>query len=473
MQIGKFEEILKTIPLIYTSGPKNPVQQRNVAHLKRFLECYLNDPDFRQKFDCNPQKALDDNGIKTDPAAARILIDSEAAKICEENPEAVPLEVKQFYAFFAEKIQWRNDCQAKYCVPDNPNFKKWRQRQVNRCWGELGENNISFIHVPLIFELAVGCSVGCPFCALSAKRLEKVFRADDENTALWRDVLNISKEIIGAAAGEGVCYFATEPLDNPDYEVFAGIYREILGKTPQITTAVAMRNPERTRKILEDSLTGNPIIHRFSILSLETFRAVCRYFTPEELLYVELLPRYEGSLTNIMTKAGRLHEHGNEVNLQDDFGNTISCASGFVVNMAEKSIRLTAPCNADDEHPTGEIQSARYYFKDADGFRSLLLQIIRTEMPLSLDMQKTLGFQKFYRYEECEDGFWLRGVSTFVFKLKDAAQPHFYKEVGRMLCKGSMTGREIAWETSRVTGADIASVFNFLRYLDSAGALLY
>ena len=111
MQTGKFEEILKTIPLIYTSGPKDPVQQRNVAHLKRFLECYLNDPDFRQKFDCNPQKALDDNGIKTDPAAARILIDSEAAKICEENPEAVPLEVKQFYAFFAEKIQWRNDCQ--------------------------------------------------------------------------------------------------------------------------------------------------------------------------------------------------------------------------------------------------------------------------------------------------------------------------------------------------------------------------
>ena len=38
MQTGKFEEILKTIPLIYTSGPKDPVQQRNVAHLKRFLE---------------------------------------------------------------------------------------------------------------------------------------------------------------------------------------------------------------------------------------------------------------------------------------------------------------------------------------------------------------------------------------------------------------------------------------------------
>lgn len=471
--MSRFDEVLKEIPPIYTAEPKDPIQQKNVAQLKRFAEYYLNDPDFRESYKKNKQAAIDKYRIQVDVKTADILLDPEFYSKYSENPEALPLEIKQFYAFFLEKVNWRNFIQNVACVPENPALKKWRQRQVNRCWGEFSTCNADFIHVPLVFELSLGCSVGCSFCALSSQPLKKVFKATPENISLWREVLEISKNIIGPAAGEGVCYCASEPLDNPDYEILAGIYREILGKTPQITTAVAMRNPERTKNILIDSLNGYPIIHRFSILNLETFRAVCDYFTAEELLYVELLPRYEGSLSTAIANAGRSRENGLAVNSENNLANTISCASGFIVNMAEKSIRLTTPCNADDEHPTGEIIIGKYYFDTAEDFKALMLKMITENMPLYLDMSKILAFQKFYRYEETDDGIILHGASKFTFNIKEQYTPRVYKEVGRMLTEGKYSGREIADSVSTATNADPAVIFNFLRYLDNAGALIY
>lgn len=471
--INKFEAALREIPPIYIEGPKDAVQQRNVAHLKRLLECYLHDPDFRSAFKDAPEITLKKYGIEVKADVARMLLDPDSGKKYAKAPESVPIEIKQFYAFFAEKLQWRNFSQMHDCVPAHPAFKKWRQRQVNRCWGEFGGSNADFIHVPLVFELSLGCSVGCQFCALASQRLEKVFKATDENIELWRDILTVAKKIIGPAAGEGVCYCASEPLDNKDYELFSAIYREVLGKTPQITTAAAMRDPLRIRKLLQDSLNGPPIIHRFSILNLKSFRNICNFFTPEELLYVELLARYEESLTNVITKAGRSFQEGADIDTEEDTANTISCASGFIVNMAEKSIRLSTPCNADNEHPTGEIIFGRVYFTDAVDFKSVLLQIIAEQMPLSMDMQRPLKFQKFYRYEETKDGFVLHGAAHFKFKLKEEQPIRFYQEVGRILRDRECTGREIALEVNAKTGADMAAIFNFLRYLDNAGALRY
>lgn len=471
--VNKFEEALREIPPIYIDGPKDAGQQKNVAQLKRLLECYLHDPAFRDAFKNDPGLTLGRYGIEAEPAVAQMLLDPDSGKAYARAPEKVPLAIKQFYAFFAEKLQWRNISQMQDCVPEHPAFKKWRQRQVNRCWGEFAGSNIDFIHVPLVFELSLGCSVGCPFCALASQQLEKVFKATAGNLELWHAVLSTARKIIGPAAGEGVCYCANEPLDNPDYEIFSAVYRELLGKTPQITTAAAMRDPERTRNLLRESLSGPPIIHRFSILDLQTFRAICNFFTPEELLYVELLARYDESLTNVITKAGRSLQVETGLGQEEDVANTISCASGFIVNMAEKSIRLSTPCNADVEHPTGEITTGRFYFNDAADFERLLLQIIAEEMPLSMDMQKTLRFQKFYSYEETPDGFILHGAAQFAFKLKEEQTPRFYQEVGRILKEGTCSGREIASAVHEKTGAEMAVIFNFLRYLDNAGALQY
>ena len=44
---------------------------------------------------------------------------------------------------------------------------------------------------------------------------------------------------------------------------------------------------------------------------------------------------------------------------------TVACASGFIVNMFERSVHLTTPIDADDEHPTGEIILEKERFEDA------------------------------------------------------------------------------------------------------------
>lgn len=470
---NNWEEMINSIPNIYVEGPKDVIQQRNVAHLKRAVECYLYDPVFLSAFTADPAHTLHEYGIDADPTAAQVLLVADVAARYTANPASLPVAVQQYHAFFAEKLRWRSISQEVNSVPTHPAFKKWRQRQVNRCWGAFSGANTSFVHVPLVFELSLGCSVGCPFCALSSQPLQSIFRATEENMQLWQSILQISQSIIGPAAAEAVCYCASEPLDNPDYELFEKAYREILGKTPQITTAVAMRDPVRTKNLLQNSLSGKPIIHRFSVLDLATFRQICQHFTPEELLYVELLARYEESMTNTITKAGR-SLHVDDSTADEDPGKTISCASGFIVNMAEQSVRLSTPCDADAEHPTGEIIIGRFHFKDAPDFEQLLLKLIAEHMPLSLDMQQPLWLQSFYRYEETTDSLsTLYGASKFVFKLKEEQPPYFYQAVIRLLLTGTYSGREIAMQVNEETNVEPALIFNFLRYLDKAGALYY
>ena len=54
------------------------------------------------------------------------------------------------------------------------------------------------------------------------------------------------------------------PLDNPDYEAFADDYRAIAGAYPPLTTALALRDPERTRRMLD---RFDADVCRFSILT--------------------------------------------------------------------------------------------------------------------------------------------------------------------------------------------------------------
>ena len=480
----RFEQFLKQVPPLCEEGEKNPAQVQNVAHLKRAVEYYLQDPEFRADFSEDPDGTLGKYALHIEPLCVQAIIDPKVSSRLIKDLAGLPLPLKQYYAFLNEKLEWRNHAQAQGCVPTNPAFKKWRQRQVNRCWGAFSGGNFVFIHVPLVFELSLGCSVGCPFCALAAQPLKSVFRASEANLALWREVLTRSRKIIGPAAGEGICYCASEPLDNPDYEIFSAIFEEIMGRKPQITTAAALRNPERTRALLQKGREGKPIIHRFSLLELAAFRKVCQLFTPEELLYVELLPRYPEALMNVLAKAGRSREVEEAVDSGDkeDCGltdkgalvNTISCSSGFIVNMAEKTLRLSTPCNADDQHPTGEITTSRFPFSDAEDFERVMLRVIAEQMPLSMDMQKPLRLQNFYRYEQIEGGFILYGASKMSITFKAAPPaPLYYRAVGKRLLAGTQNGREIAAAVSDETGVEPAVVFGFLRYLDKAGVLDY
>ena len=447
-----------------------------VAGTKRFLEYWTMQPGFEAEFRKNPEEALNKVGLGslttlTDIDALKILaIKEEAEKVKDKPFEELPLAVREYRNFINMKIKHRNDLKSQGCVPEYPAFAAWRSRQVNRCWAELGVKNDSIIHAPLIFELNLGCSVGCPFCGVAAGGLKKVFRGTEENIALWRDVLTEAQKIIGKAAGSGTCYYACEPLDNPEYEQFSTIFFEVLGEVPQITTAVAMRKPERTKALLKMLAGQKQHIHRFSVLSLDIFHQIMEYFTPEELLDVELLPQFEEAPKCAFAEAGRARGFDSSKVQKNGEGDTIACASGFIVNMAEKSLRLISPCNASAEHPTGELFIARDTFSDAADFAVKLRALIDKYMLVDFPKTQVLRLRTGMVLEKTDEGilFYRDNGFKLKFSQSDDIPAEYYHLVYEYLKKQKYTAYDIAGE---LMDKDIspAQVFFILKRFIRAG----
>ena len=110
-QVNNIAELLQKIPPIFTGKEKDSVQMKNVAHLKRAVEYYLYDPDFRKKFDNDADGTLKNYAIEASAKDVEILVNARAAKEISSNPEKIPLAVWQYYSFFAEKLQWRDNSQ--------------------------------------------------------------------------------------------------------------------------------------------------------------------------------------------------------------------------------------------------------------------------------------------------------------------------------------------------------------------------
>lgn len=381
--------------------------EKTAAQIKRVLEFASMDAAFLAKLKETPESALQ---------KIRVDIPFEKMKcLLAGNGQDMPLteEAACYRQFVENKLKARNYMQQKGCVPSDPRFKKWRERQINRCRVEMGMRNQVMIHAPLMFELTEGCSVGCPFCGVNAGKLKSIYRYTPENAKLFREILIFMKGLLQDAAGSGTCYYASEPLDNPDYEKFVGDYYEILGTIPQITTAAAMREPERTKRMLAGFQKKYRHIHRFSILSLEIFRAVMDYFTPEELLYVELLPQFEAAPSGHLARTGR--NRGEEDENTYHTG-TICCVSGVVVNMPKKEIRLLAPCGVDDRHPTGELVFARQSFTDIESFQKAVGEIMERYMGKT-DYESAVSFYPYLDVGYTEGGIVLRSKGGYENRL--------------------------------------------------------
>ncbi len=447
---------------------------REVAEAKRALELWTMEPGFQEAFLAAPEETLSAHGLSVDALSVKILADHDTAvKYQKTPPEELPSAVRRYRAFINEKVAGRERMTRESCVPKHPAFRAWRSRQVNRCWAELGSRNRSLIHVPMTFELDLGCSVGCPFCGVMAGQLQKVCPHDEENTALWKGILSVAKETIGDAAGHGTCYYATEPLDNPDYEKFTNDFFEVFGIVPQLTTAASMRKPERTRAYLFDALKKYRWVHRFSVLSLDILHKIYETFTPEELLCVELLPQFTEAPHNMFTNAGRAREN-DDLHVDDGDGSTISCVSGFVVNMAERSVRLITPCSASEAHPTGEFLIAKDFFSDLDGFKRVLLSMIERYMQTEFPKDQPLFLRPNISFDKTTEGIEFSRSDKFRLKFRgeDDLSPALYHNVLDKLKTGGKTSYDVVGELMEETGAFPANVFFILEKFEMAGLFL-
>ncbi|MDA7534628.1 radical SAM family RiPP maturation amino acid epimerase [Verrucomicrobia bacterium] len=451
----------------------------SVAKIKRFIERYNADPVFRKDYRQSPSESLSEIGLSNfDPEILRPIWDKDIREKNDEHKKKFggylisSEELDEYRAFYEAKLRLNERVQSE-SSPKHGKFQKWRDRQIARLSSQvIDENAQILVHAPFAIELTQGCSVGCYFCSLDAPKLTNQFEYTEENQQLWKEVLIVLKNIMGEASQWGFCYWATDPLDNPDYEKFASDFAEKLGRFPQTTTAKPLVNVERTRALIKLSESYTPrLINRFSIITSRGLRDVHKYFTPDELRQVELVTlNSDGDA--VKTKSGRFYalckekpevwkkevaklretslprlgefsEDEWDAFIQSLDERTCSCVSGFIINMFERKIKLISPCKPSDEYPKGFITFAESSFHDGPSLESAIEEILSEQVKQSVSQLNNLEFRSDLHFVETENGFTLTSP-TKTLKVENSKLSPFLRFLGKKIDEGGASAEILA-----------------------------
>jgi len=419
----EFSTFLKTnkkCKSIFCSDQLDENYISQVSNTKRFVERFVADAEFRYLFDINPTETLKKYKQKITVVDAKYLSDEDFIKKCKKSGIEPSVSVLRYKAFILEGQIER----AKMREKDQPSinsFKIWRKRQSNRCYIDIKPQTAKeIVHIPFGIELSDGCSVGCWFCGLTAKRKTKDFLYSDENKKTWRDILSHLAKIGGTACKNSSLYWATDPFDNSDYEKFAADFRDIFGAIPRLTTALATKEIERTRRITKQAF-DNKIIHRFSILSLSMLNTIHENFTAEELLFVFLITQNNESQTmvgnigkaygtkKIIKKAQQIQN--TEFNAKDQ-NHTIACLSGFLINMVERTIKLITPCLPDSKYKDGYWTLKSSKFNSVEEFKHIIDEMTNNYMLEFIEPKDPIAFNPKIKFESGFSSFKLISKSS-------------------------------------------------------------
>lgn len=344
------------------------------AAYKRCLETYYADPEFRRQMDFSPEDAVNGLGFKEllNAALARDAIGWTAFRrggaSLKDNP----------YLSLANK---REEAVAGYVLGEHTQgayqtdaLFRYEARVRTRCQTENAAVRAHkyIYYYPFAFELSDGCSVQCPFCGFSAERHKGDFAYTPENARLFRDVVQIARAYAGRILGACPLYFATEPLDNPDYERFLSDYAGITGGVPQTTTAILERDPGRVRALMNrigsEALNERAAL-RASVRTLSQFRRIAETFSPEELEGVEILANNPESV-NRYSDSGRAKADSRADGKRYRY--SICCVAGMKVNFVKKTVEFIEPEIPDADFPLGYRVLGKAEFEDAISFKRVM-----------------------------------------------------------------------------------------------------
>jgi radical SAM family RiPP maturation amino acid epimerase len=433
-----------------------------LANIKRFRERWNGDPEFRRSFPGDPQRVARNAGLKVDLDDVRPYWDPQS------QGQATPA-MERYLAFLNHRVGG-----AGTSDPADSRFARWRDRQCRRLHFEVPSGGYSKAGNHLIaaaFELSRGCSVGCWFCSASPPKLTDLFRYTPANARLWREILTAVCEVSGPdLARNSICYKGTDPLDNPDYEQFIGDFADVNGALPGTSTALAVRDPERTRRLLAKS--GSYV--RFSVLSVGMLNRIHQAFTPEELLLVILGFRNEGSLSgNRLHLAGRARENSakyRKFRPDEPLLATPTCVSGFSFNLVDRTIQLISPCVPDDRWPQGTRVYDEARFEDAADVRRVLEEMIARNMPAEVAGTEPLRFQRHLAYERTAVGFNVKsGYQRQRFE--ETPETPFLGRLGALVHSGRCTLEQIVETLAAEAAAPAESVRLAVNRLFRAGVL--
>lgn len=409
-----------TLRHVYRDLTPEPIDRAYVADIvaiKSFLERWSADQTFRRELAA--YFAGEAEAIALPPELPPLPVAVEALRPLFDPTSAdvdPPPAVLRYRGFIAEKLTTRSRIREGADI-SHRGYRAWRERQMNRCQLELEPSRSqSIVHAPFCIELSKGCSVGCWFCGISAPKLGDLFLYEGDNVALYRGVVETMVEILGPAAGNGFNYWATDPFDNPDYERFMLDFHAITGIFPQTTTALALKDLDRTRRLLALSEEKKGRLNRFSLLSFAQYRRIVGAFSPDELLNVELVLQNREAIS-IKTNAGRAEtEKMRRADRREDGydGNrlssgTIACVSGFLISMVDRTVRLVAPCRAGERWPLGYIVFDEGSFEDASEFRRLVSDMIDRHMSSTLPDRGEVALHPDCRCVETDEGLRVEG----------------------------------------------------------------
>ncbi len=418
-------------------------EQELYAHMKRFFECYYGYSDFYEAVTASPETSvpiLEAKGIYgIDPVQMIALV--------ENRTQIQDLEISTFKN--SQQIElWMRRHEAVNTVRDkwlqwirttsSERFNKWHKRQMIRCESQLPQmTSTSLTHGTLAFELSQGCSIQCPFCALATESLKEWLPYTDESKGIWRETIKVLQKHLGDSIGGGVCYWATEPTDNPDYIHFVRDFGALTGIYPQTTTAAALRDLNWTNDLLELRKRHPGNLDRFSVLSENVLKRLHALYSAEELMYTELLPQFTDRVQSVMSPSGRNRQEGivySDV-IKD---HTVACVTGYLINMVEGTVSLITPCPPTDENPKGYQTCALGYFETPQELDLFIGKTIES-MHGTVRSEQILAFREDLKYVPLENGF----------KLQNAYKAHIFrgeshlKHLGELIDQGRLNTSEI------------------------------
>ena len=423
--------------------------------IKRFAECIKYDPDFAGQFNQNGAAALAAYQIAGEPQTlARVLashqdLSEPDATLFEKHPAFIE------YGRFTARLREATEGSRHVTMLSGTTFGDWHARQKVRFSNQAPEgvaNENS--HIYFAVELSKGCSVGCPYCAGAARKLQGHYAFTESSCRLLLDtIMNIHRQA-GGVSPRGCLYCYTEPFDNPDYERFLERYYETFNVIPQTTSAGWKNHVERTTTFLTWCLENGAGIQRLSINSLDDFRLCMRRFTPAVLQKVLLACRYPEA-DGVIYKTGRARRNEEAVD------GTTCCLTGFQINMLDKSIELVTPCIEPERWPFGYRVIASGTFEtgaDVDAFLTwccehVFNQTLEGSTPLRLRRDLSIN-------QEHNNVFLLSRYKKFTFKRS------LEKKLIMLL-----DGRHTLDSLTQACGEEAGEVYTFLLLLWDQGLL--
>lgn len=461
------------------------------ADVKRFFERWTADPNFKNDLRSDTPGTLARYGLKINPADIESLLQEE-----EYGEQALQSPaLRAMWQITQSKAGLLSAFYQKESLPADRRMLLWRERQIARQLLDLGPFHTHFnLHASLTVELTQGCSVGCWFCALSPDSLKSAFVYDEKNAEMWHASLLILRDKLGAGAKSGFLYWATDPLDNPDYEKFCLDFYDLIGVFPPTTTALGLKDPARTRALLKMAEARDCWLNRFSVLSIGLMGKVHDEFSSEELALVECVPlnkqanlaygnagrfreRAIKDPSLLETQRTKLkhapwYENDPQYKESEDYPHSsIGCVTGFLVNMCTRNVQLISPCTADDRWPLGYIIFGEEHFSSAEELSEALERLMHTHMPVEVEPHYRIGFYKWLKYEPLTDGFSIRGRFNQQLVFRDDSRADFYSLLGQLINDDRLNASQIAQQVQEQLGYEPELTFDALNHLHQKGIL--